>query len=382
VLLTGQGDEVRNFDTLAEAVQGASDGDTIEVRGSGPFISEPVRTGRAALTIRAGRGFRPVIRLGPNGLQSHDHFVFANGPLVLEGLELQRLDPIPYQPGDPEQAVVCAPHAALHMANCRVLSTNRNALHVFSPRCDLRNCEILADLGYGTFISLRPGARVSVTNCVTTSVGMSVELWQLRDREAGQVRLERNTLVSGSGAIGLFVVVDQAPETAAPESIGQLASIEAEDNVFQANHLLRMISPRGGIAEFPARDRGTYLTRLVGWHDRRNIYGMTASWLEFESEQTAETETLATTLDQWNQLWGVEGSGSSEGDVGLKLESALVAITPDDFRLRPDSAGYRAGPDGKDLGADVDLVGPGEAYERWKRTPEYQQWLEDTGQLE
>jgi hypothetical protein len=56
-------------------------------------------------------------------------------------------------------------------------------------------------------------------------------------------------------------------------------------------------------------------------------------------------------------------------------------VTPDDFRLRGDSAGYRAGPDGKDLGADVDLVGPGAAYERWKQTPEYQQWLKDTGQV-
>jgi hypothetical protein len=53
---------------------------------------------------------------------------------------------------------------------------------------------------------------------------------------------------------------------------------------------------------------------------------------------------------------------------------------PEEFRLRPDSAGYRAGKDGKDLGADVDLVGPGRGYERWKKTPEYQQWLKDTGQ--
>jgi hypothetical protein len=43
--------------------------------------------------------------------------------------------------------------------------------------------------------------------------------------------------------------------------------------------------------------------------------------------------------------------------------------------------GYRAGKDGKDLGADVDLVGPGAAYKRWKKTPEYQQWLRDTGQV-
>jgi hypothetical protein len=52
---------------------------------------------------------------------------------------------------------------------------------------------------------------------------------------------------------------------------------------------------------------------------------------------------------------------------------------PDDFRLREGSPGYRAGADGKDLGADVDLVGPGPAYERWKKTAEYQEWLKETG---
>ena len=52
--------------------------------------------------------------------------------------------------------------------------------------------------------------------------------------------------------------------------------------------------------------------------------------------------------------------------------------TPEDFRLASDSAGKGTGPDGMDLGADVDLVGPGAAYERWKTTAEYQQWLQET----
>jgi hypothetical protein len=30
----------------------------------------------------------------------------------------------------------------------------------------------------------------------------------------------------------------------------------------------------------------------------------------------------------------------------------------------------------------VDLVGPGTAYERWKQTTEYEQWLEETGQAD
>jgi hypothetical protein len=69
------------------------------------------------------------------------------------------------------------------------------------------------------------------------------------------------------------------------------------------------------------------------------------------------------------------------GNLLAKREVAPDRLCPEDCRLRPDSAGYRAGKDGKDLGADVDFVGPGPAYERWKKTPEYQQWLKDTGQV-
>ena len=29
----------------------------------------------------------------------------------------------------------------------------------------------------------------------------------------------------------------------------------------------------------------------------------------------------------------------------------------------------------------MDLVGPGPAYERWKKTADYQQWLKETGQV-
>jgi formylglycine-generating enzyme required for sulfatase activity len=68
------------------------------------------------------------------------------------------------------------------------------------------------------------------------------------------------------------------------------------------------------------------------------------------------------------------------GSLNQRANVDPQTVTAADFRLRPDSAGYRAGPDGKDLGADVDLVGPGPAYERWKTTPEYQQWLKETGQ--
>ena len=102
---------------------------------------------------------------------------------------------------------------------------------------------------------------------------------------------------------------------------------------------------------------------------------------EMESEIGAD-------LAAWNRFWGLQNTGSTEGlvrfhggDLNAKADANPEQLTPEDFRLRPDSAGYQAAPDGKDLGADIDLVGPGEAYERWKQTPEYQEWQKETREL-
>src|SRR5262249_13827009 len=56
-VLTVAGKE-RKFDTLAEAVQAASDGATIEIRGNGPFVTQPIYVGPKGLTIRAATGFQ------------------------------------------------------------------------------------------------------------------------------------------------------------------------------------------------------------------------------------------------------------------------------------------------------------------------------------
>ncbi|HZL90051.1 MAG TPA: hypothetical protein VFB96_16910 [Pirellulaceae bacterium] len=98
---------------------------------------------------------------------------------------------------------------------------------------------------------------------------------------------------------------------------------------------------------------------------------------------TAPIKTLA----DWKRFWDLQETdwqlGQAKfqgGDLLAKPGRTPHLLTSEDFRLRPDSPGYKAGKDGKDLSADVDLVGPGEAYERWTKTPEYQEWLTETGE--
>src|SRR5262249_36510920 len=134
----------------------------------------------------------------------------------------------------------------------------------------------------------------------------------------------------------------------------------------------------------PASEVEAILGKGVGWKGEGNLFSLSGPFLNYAASEKALAHTRPLeSLAEWKQLWGSRETGSVTGQVRFqrgnlpaKIATAPEAITPDDFRLRPDSAGYRAGKDGKDIGADVDLVGPGAAYERWKKTPEYQQWLE------
>src|SRR5262249_1341839 len=97
LLLGGKGVEVGKFDTLAEAVKRAGDGDTIEIRANGPFSIDPIDLGAKALIIRAGAGYVPVIRPSPAAVKSNEPLLKTNSSITLEGLEL-------YHEGSPEPA--------------------------------------------------------------------------------------------------------------------------------------------------------------------------------------------------------------------------------------------------------------------------------------
>ena len=89
VLLGGKGVAERKFDTLAEAVQGASDGDTIEIRGNGPFVTR-IRVQQISSDDSSRRGLSAGDQVKCQGRTERFAFVQYEGQLVLEGLDLFR----------------------------------------------------------------------------------------------------------------------------------------------------------------------------------------------------------------------------------------------------------------------------------------------------
>src|SRR5205823_8078486 len=121
----------------------------IEVRGNGPFVTQPITIGNRALTIRARDGFRPVINLTAAPITQteppYQTSLETVAPLVLEGLEFRLL--VPHQSKVFHNVVVAA--TALRIANCRFLVTSGWCLHSDpinrspSPIWEVRNCEFL-----------------------------------------------------------------------------------------------------------------------------------------------------------------------------------------------------------------------------------------------
>jgi hypothetical protein len=141
----------------------------------------------------------------------------------------------------------------------------------------------------------------------------------------------------------------------------------------------------------PAAEAEAALRWLVDYREERNLHSLPTG-LDF-LVLTRQHEPMAATrkrpnLADWEQFWSLRDTGSIQAEVKLRGEDPLWRagwtgfLGRADYDLTDKSPGRGAGKGGRNLGADGDLAGDGPGYRDWKRTPAYQQWLQETGQVE
>ena len=371
VVLGGNGVPERKHDTLAEAVIGASDGDTIEIRGNGPFVCEAISIKGRAHTIRAGAGFQPVLQFSEN--------LTTSGALVLEGLEIQRRGG--KHSDDWHGALIFSwDNPTLHIANCRFWDPlNLPIIVTHSRQTVVRNCLFLSpqSLGIAGYLD----KLTAIENCLLMGrSGLQLDGFGDGQQPENQARLTHNTWHCIS-AVGT-----DANPTAFANATGKPGKWFTAANIFDTSapfcYIIGLTDT--DIASALPETVEAQLRSVLNWRDQVNIYSPGRTSI-VANHATGAAGIGPKGLAAWQQFWNSADRDASEGrirydggDLIEKLKAHPEQLTSEDFRLRPDSAGYRAGPDGKDLGADVDLVGPGPAYDRWKKTPEYQQWRKET----
>ena len=201
------------------------------------------------------------------------------------------------------------------------------------------------------------------------------------------MRFTGNTILNLDNSAILHSIRPVAsPHTLLTAATAKQVHLSTRNNVFATRHGIYSLTQSPRLEpRFNGDDSETWITRRVKWTESQNVYVLVTSYLRSQVYQTGEIPLKrGQDFSDWNRFWGLTETGSSEGviqfhggDLVARARTNSAKLTPEDFRLHADSAGHRAGPDGKDLGADVDLVGPGPAYERWKKTPEYEQWLKE-----
>ncbi len=366
-VLLGRGEQAEvGFDTLREAIDEAGAGDTIEVRGDGPFVGPPLVQERP-LTIRAGRGHRPVLRMSPEG---KEWLLTSRAALVLEGLDLDGWT-IPAEARQYRGLVYCTDRAVL--ANCRLrVRGPSHGVGGPSPHLVFRNCEFFCVSWHGVAWSVRAAGSLALDNCLFIRSPISIELDAAVPGDVS-VRLNRNTWLGREHALEVRLGKPNLLDVARP------IRCEANDNVFRYTRALAIINQWPdeplGPAEIEALTR-----RLLAWKEKGNVYPPTVPLLKYTRRfaDLPGSEPIKE-LSEWYRFWGIKGMPSSQAEVRFaaadldqRLSTAAEKVVPEDFRLTPDSPGK---------GADLALVGPGPAYERWKKTRDYQRWLKQTGQV-
>jgi serine/threonine protein kinase len=382
VVLSGQGGRERGFASLGEALGQVRAGDTIEVRGNGPFVVPPLRLTRP-LFLRAGEGFHPVLR--HDGRDPRLSLIETDRPLVLEGLTLEA-------PGVPKGNPVGLIHsqrrgAALAIANCRLQMRGSGVLVLFEdgPMLEVHRSLLLrGDSYHGAVEWYRwtTPRRVVIDGCVLAGGDVGALITEhLPGKPATQVFLRHSTVVTRST---FLLAEDLRPWAAKPPAHPPLR-IEVADSilaasgaVFELNQLLKEKE-----APLPPVLASSMLPKLVAYRDLGSFYPETAGLLQMMSRwQPMPSGRGVSTLREWWSFWRQPASAEAlqgrivfqGGDLRARLVKDVAALPVEDFRLAPGNPGRGAARDGKDFGADVGLLGPGEPYQRWRQTPEYADW--------
>jgi hypothetical protein len=316
-----------------------------------------------------------------------------NTTLIVEGIEFVRLA------GGPKLDFSFIFHVTagtLHVANCRFVreAGDKGACVKCTDvtRAEFRNTEFIRlghEGGAGIGYHCPAAGSLLVDNCVDAGffdfLLMHSDVSKIRQVS---IRLRNNTLAA---EVGIFVMLASLPQ-APPQPVAAPApslTVESVRNVFHMRKYSFLFHARSQTAATPSHQELAELCRrYCAWREDGSLFPREMSLAVSWGDRDRDKATVANGLAEWNRHWGTASTGSLNGtpkfrgeDVYATARTGDQRLKAEDFRLHPDSPGYRAGPAGKDLGADVDLVGPGAAYERWKKTPEYQQWLKDTGQF-
>lgn len=404
--------------SLTDALAEAAHGDAIELVWNGPMTVEPMTIHGKALVIRAAAGYEPTLEVDEAASRP---LIESDSPLVLEGIGLQTRsasagsgatgqarageDAVPTGmdrarlAGSPVGLALVRVAAPLYAANCRWLirspqEANRSVACVHqqgSGRVQFENCELYVQFGsvvhrdgVAAVSPQHDGAAVrgelAINNCVGAGFAVaSVDPWS-----AVQVTAKRSTLVGG-GLI-LFRQSGGPPGGVADAAWGLgLVRLQMDDSVLDFRSLL--------IAPF--EDPASLSAQRVRWHGRGNVLSP-ARLISADLSQRRSSGSVASLVAQWRAFLDDDQAVAARGVIRYAsgfsptyhaVKNPQAPLTARLFEIASVKAMGRRKKHQIDqsllerVGAQIEQVGPGSAYERFKRSDLYPTWTRAVRQV-
>lgn len=398
VIVARDGIIERRHNSLATALAAANDGDSIEIRGDGPFDQESLTVTGKSLTVRAGSESIPVLRFpGAASLKLQPGEMFWNvkgGSLTLEGLDLFVDGDTPV---DKYYAILGSESNDVFAAGCRFRygGGNPNVVAIWSigsPRLFVKACEFTGAFAVAIGVTPPAGSRIEIENCFfagRTSV-FAVQSSSPTHCDADIV-LSGNTFATDMVAQWRMYTPALNPDQPAPSGAG--FRVVSRDNVFAAEITavtVQYLELRPNIV--PAPETGINLFRKIcQWREERNLYSASMPLMRLDYgkakahhewfEGPPETSPLAADISAWEEFWNMRETGSRtewmayQGGSGQALVDARRLKGPDAFLLHEELVKKLNLQGGQNPpGIKGGSVGPGEPYHRWKQTPDALQW--------
>ena len=361
------------FATLEEACAEAKDGQIIELSVNGPVaVSEYIRLTSKRLTIRAARGFRPLLEFADNGRGEPSAtrlIVVSGGSLQLVNLDLAaRISSSPSGGGwtlfsleRPEQLQLDG--VTITIANPRrrqasviefgspaslaagLMKTGQPAA---PPEIRLSDCVIR---GAAALITIREmtSARFAVQDSL---IALDDSLLQVTGRPAmnmkdgSQIKLE---LLHTTAILGGSLIICRPEENFSDRQIPLL--VTAKNNLISVGRDHPMVDLSGAGDAMELRDSFV-------WSGERNGYDDVAAFWVIRSRQNVNPLDFAA----WKELWGGEATGSWNEPIRWKQpvrQLTLQTVTPNHAALEENAnlnPAIKGAADGSDLGAPLEQL--------------------------
>ena len=402
LIVDGTGASPNRFATLEAACRAATNNDVIELRYNGPREEKPIALGNLRLTIRAGRGFQPVVAFRPGTMDPVEYprsmFTLTGTHLALVEVPLELAIPREVQ-ADGWSLLEIRQAEMTRLEKCtltiRNASQDQGAYHedvaffrvkappgtdvAREPRVESeesRRKGLALDSSLSTLDF--PAMAISLSDCVVRGEAVVLRVqhprplqftWNdgllatsewllvadasqqaLPPGESLKIDLQHLTAVARSG-VCQFVQNDSAPHRLT-------AQLSVSNSILMGAPAAPLIQQTGVSAS------DAYQRRVV-WNGDRNFYeGFTVFWsVEFANPDTPP-ERMG--FDQWQRHWGPEEEIHPVANrvQWKRLPAAdrpLHTCAPADYAL---SAASLAGPnpavgaanDGRDAGAQMDRL--------------------------